>query len=404
MTEERHVIESVVIDTTRELAYEALTRAGELRGWFGDEAHTEPRPGGRYDVWWKSGYRAAGRFVEVEELRRATITWRGLGEPAETAVEFQVTPVEQGVEITVRHSGIGAGAEWDSFFESAPREWALALENLKSTLETGVDLRIARVPFLGILIDYLDAARAAKEGIAVDRGVYVGDTLEDTAARATGLRHGDVIVAIDGAETVTFDQLSEALRSHRAGDTVVVHLVRGAARVQLPLVLGQRPQGHVPAAAGDLAAQLSAAYSELDDALGSAVEGLTEEQAGQAPALGEWSVKQVLAHLSTGERGTHLWLWSVAVGDWPDGDGGDANTTLHQLAAVLSVTPALEGLLARFRADQAETEALLRELPEVTLAHKARFRRLAEAVGYLPNHVRDHVAQIQATVQAVREA
>ncbi|MFQ6090505.1 MAG: SRPBCC domain-containing protein, partial [Candidatus Bipolaricaulia bacterium] len=88
MSERREVKRKVVIETTPELAFEAVTEARELREWCSDEARTQVRPGGRYEVRWHQGYRAEGEFIELDPPRRAKITWRGTGEPGETTVEF----------------------------------------------------------------------------------------------------------------------------------------------------------------------------------------------------------------------------------------------------------------------------------------------------------------------------
>jgi len=224
---EREVKTSVVVDTTAELAFEAVTAASELREWCSEEARTEVRPGGRYEMRWNSGYRADGTFVELDPPHRATITWRGTGEPGETTLEWTVEPAGKGVAVTIRHHGFGAGPEWDEAVAASEKGWSLGLENLKSVLETGIDQRLARQPFLGINLDRLTPERAAKEGIAAEEGIYVLDTVEGSGARAAGLGKGDVIVAIGGMETPGFAELGAALRACQAGDVVAVELVRG---------------------------------------------------------------------------------------------------------------------------------------------------------------------------------
>ena len=106
MSEERQVVQSVVVDTTPERAFEALTTTGELREWCADQAWAEPRPGGRFALHWNSGYHAEGTFLEVDPPRRAAVSWRGTGEPGETRLEFSVAPRESGVEVTLRHGGL----------------------------------------------------------------------------------------------------------------------------------------------------------------------------------------------------------------------------------------------------------------------------------------------------------
>ena len=402
MSEKRKVKQTVVVETSPELAFEAITKASELREWFSDEAWTEVRVDGRYDVRWNQGYRVDGKFSELDPPRRATVVWRGTDEPGKTTVKFSVKANEDGVKVKVIHDGFGPGEEWDEAFAQSEKGWATGLENLKSTLETGVDLRIARQPFLGILPDLLTPERAAKEGIAAERGIYVQNTVEDSGARAAGLRQGDVIVSLDGVETAGFAELGAALRARRAGDVVDVELVRGQKRETVPVALGSRPMQEMSDSAAELADRRAETVEEVEAELKAALDGVSDEEAGQPPAEGEWSAKQVLAHLSTGERAFHTVLVNWAVNGWLDGGPISQDQIPGQLDAALAVTPTLDGLVERFLADRAETVALIRFLPDETVAHKARFRRITEAVLFPPDHTREHIEQIKNAIEVVR--
>ncbi len=135
------------------MAFEALTQDSELREWFCDQAWTDVRPGGSFEVRWHRGYRAEGRFVDVDLPRWAAVTWQGTGEPGETRVQFLVEDAGGGeVMVTVVQSGFGPGEEWDQAVDEAEKGWTVGLENLKSALETGIDLRLAKQPFPGHLV------------------------------------------------------------------------------------------------------------------------------------------------------------------------------------------------------------------------------------------------------------
>jgi uncharacterized protein YndB with AHSA1/START domain len=402
MSEKRQVRQAVVVETTPEMAFEAVTKASELREWFSDEAWTEVRVDGRYDVRWNQGYRVDGRFIELDPPRHATVVWQGTDEPGKTTVEFSVKAIDDGVGVTVIHDGFGRGEEWDEAFVQSEKGWATGLENLKSTLETGVDLRIARQPFLGIILDLLTPERAAKEGIAAERGIYVQNTVEGSGARAAGLDRGDVIVSLDGVETTGFSELGAALRARRAGDVVDVELVRGQKRETVQVALGSRPMPEMSDSVADLADRLAETVKELGAELKAALDGVSDQESGQPPAEGEWSAKQVLAHLSTGERAFQTVLVNWAVNGWLNGGPISQDQIPGQLDAALAVTPTLEGLVERFLADQDETVALIRYLPDETVAHKARFRRITEAVLFGPDHVREHIEQIKNAIEVVR--
>ena len=404
MSEVRTVKQSVVVLTTPELAFEALTKGSELREWCSDEARAEVRPGGRYEIRWDSGYRTDGKFVEVDPPQRATVTWQGTEEPGATRVEFTVEPTGGGVAVTVVHSGFGSGPEWDTVVAASEQGWAEGLENLKSTLETGIDLRVARQPLLGINLDLLTPERAANEEIAAEWGIYVLDTVEGSGARSAGLGKGDVIVTLGGRETPGLVELGTALRAHRAGDVADVELVRGQVRATVQVTLGPRPQPELPDTVEALANLLAERYSEVNAGLKAAVAGVTEREAGQQPAAGEWSVKQVLAHLSDGERALHMILTNIAVNGWLDAGPVYPDQIPGRLDAILTVTPTLQGLVERFLTDEAETVALVRGLPAETRAHKTRFRRIAQHLLLQPDHTREHTEQIKRTAAAARGA
>jgi uncharacterized protein YndB with AHSA1/START domain len=406
----REVKQSVMVETTPELAFEAVTRDSELREWFCDWSRNEVRPGGRYALHWNQGYHVEGRYLELDPPRRAVMAWRGSGEPDDTRVEFTIDPASAaapagssaGVEVTCTHGDFGPGAEWDEPLAEAQKGWQVALENLKSTLETGIDLRTARQPYLGIALDLLTPERSQREGIGADYGIYVTGTVPESAAEAAGLCSGDVITALGGVPTLDFQALSTALRAHQAGDQVSLELVRGQEQRVVQITLGQRPQPEVPATAGELAGLLSERCLALDERLQAAVAGLTEEEAGECPDEGEWSVKQILAHLSDGERAGQVFLTNIAVNGWVDAAPIFNDMIGWRLEAILAGTPTVAGLVDRFIADEAEMVEILRRLPDQTLAHKARFRRISQLALLGPDHTREHIEQIEQVVSLVR--
>jgi uncharacterized protein YndB with AHSA1/START domain len=399
----RQVRKSVSIETTPEMAYEALTQASELREWFSDEAWTTAEPGGRYEVRWHRGYRVDGEFIDLDAPHRVSLSWWGTGEPDKTVVEFTLEQVSSGVEVIVVHRGFRTGTDWDVALAESEKGWLSGLENLKSTLETGVDLRIARQPFLGIYLDLLDAERAAKEGIAAERGIYVTGTAEGSGAEAAGLNHGDVIVSLGGVPTLDFQELGDALRSQSAGDIVDVGLVRGQERETIGIELGHRPQEDVPASAEELARLLGQRQTEANAALKEALEGLTEAEANKRPLDGEWSVKEVLAHLIISECDLHMILAAMALDGWFELGPSNLTAMPSRLDTLLALTPEPMDLLDRLLREEDEVIAFLHRLPEDTVAHKARFRRISQWALAYPTHTLQHVEQIKTIVEAARE-
>lgn len=402
MPDQRQVRQSVVINASPQMVFEAVARASELREWCCEQAWTDGRPGGRYGLHWPSGYHTEGKITVLEPPGRLAVTWHAVNEPGETVVEFNIEPAAEAgsSRMTLIHSGFGAGSEWDETVVASEQGWRQGLENLKSTLETGIDLRIARRPFLGITFDVLNAERAAREGIAVQEGIYVLGTVDGSGARAAGLGKGDVITSIGGMATPGYHELGSVLGRQEAGNVVDMEVVRGQERHRIPVTLGSRPMEDLAATPAELAQIIAARYQEINADLMAALDGVSDEEASQRPSEGEWSVKEVLAHLTLGERDNQYALATVVTAGWLD--NGPDNLP-GRMTAVLTATPTLAALVNRFFTDEAETAAFLRELPADLAANKARFRRISLYMSFNPNHIVDHVEQIKATIQAVRE-
>ena len=402
MSDVRDARRQVHIETTAEMAFEALTEARGLREWLCDLAWTDVRLGGHYEVRWHEGYRAQGEFVDLEPPHRAAVSWWGRGEPGKTSVEYTIEPANGGISVTITHRGFRPGTRWDRALAEAESGWEVGGENLKSTLETGIDLRQVRQPFLGIVPDLLNAERAVKEGIAAQEGIYVANTVAGSGAEDAGLRSGDVMVALGGERTSGFSELAAALRTCRAGDRVEVQVVRGQERRTIQVSLGSRPQEEVPSTAAALAQLLSERHLEANAALRASVEGLTDEEAGRRPAEGAWSVREVLAHLLLNEQDHGTVLAVMALDGWFDAGPSNPPVMPARLDAVLATTPTVSGLLDRLTIQEAELAAFVGELPDGTVLRRACFRRIGQAALGLVHHTYEHVDQIGATIRGVR--
>lgn len=81
--------------------------------------------------------------------------------------------------------------------------------------------------YLGITFRELEPELAKKHNItAVTSGLYVHEIMERSAAMESGIREGDVIVAIDGQHTGNTAQLQEEIAKHRPGDKIKVTYIR----------------------------------------------------------------------------------------------------------------------------------------------------------------------------------
>jgi S1-C subfamily serine protease len=120
---------------------------------------------------------------------------------------------------------------------------------LREFPENNITLQ-ARKAWLGASSQPLTAKLSARLGIKADGGARLTRIYPGTQAETAGLKVGDVIVAIDGAEVPArrpedTDVLSRQIRQYRNNAQAVFTLWREGQKIDVPVVLEQQP---VPAA------------------------------------------------------------------------------------------------------------------------------------------------------------
>jgi hypothetical protein len=338
----------------------------------------------------------------VERPHRIELTWEGKDEPGETNLVFEIEALDQGTAVTLIHSGYGADTLWDKAVTEAESSWPLALENLESVLTTGIDLREASRPILGIVPEQLTLERAAREDVGSDSGVYLANVVEDGGAAEAGLEPGDVITSIGGMAVHDSDSLTTTLASHRAGDRVQVVFVRGRVRRTAAVELKPRSMPEISFNPQQVVEHTLREQAAVMADLRHALAGVSEEVAEKRPSPDEWSVKETLVHLSLGELATQQWFQDMILGTTPGQMGGNPNTAKEMFAMVFATTPTVEALLARLERESAETLALFAALRPEVAAMKTRYRRMASRVRLWSSHARDHLKQINAAIESVK--
>lgn len=389
------------VDAPLAEVYRAFTNSTALREWFCNAAQAEARKGGRLYLWWNSGYYASGEFTALTPGKKIAFTWYGRGEPAPTRVQVTLAVKGNGTSVSLAHSGIGTGKAWAKIPKNFTHGWQVALENLQWVLETGQDLRFVRRPMLGISGGDFNPAIAAKLGVPVTEGVRLESVSDGMGAQAAGLQKDDVIVRLGGKQVTGFATLLNALQGHRAGDQVPVVFYRGREKKTVTMELSARKLPEIPATPAALADAMRRTYAELDAELAQCFVGVSEAEAARAPAPGEWSAKETLAHLIAGERDNHSWIADLMNDSerWYDQYAGNVTA---RLTATLAAFPTLSALLEELKRVEAETVALLALLPPEFVAHKNTYWRTGYYLLQTPDHVREHLKQIRAAIDAAR--
>jgi uncharacterized protein YndB with AHSA1/START domain len=399
-------VQTPVVTVTRTIKatpaqiYYAFTNATALRGWMCNRSNVNAAVGGSYFLAWNQGYYTAGEFTALEQDRLIEMTWQGRGEPGPTNVEILIEIDEDGTRITITHSELGEGELWATVADQFEKEWTAGLDNLKSVLETGVDLRQANRAAFGLMgATMVDAERAARLGLPEVCGMSVGGIMEGMAAANAGLQEGDVIMAVGGKKFNDFNSYLAVMGNYTAHETAEVDYWRDGKMQQTAVTFIPFKFPDPPATAAEFAANLQVQFAEVDAEMDALLQGVSEAEASHQPAPGEWCVKEVLAHLIRTERQNHFYIHGVAGGDdyvaWPD------NSHLH-IVGTLAAYPTLADLVQELKRSEAATVALAAALPDAFVARKGDFGGLARNLALFANHNRNHFAQMQAAIDSAR--
>ena len=384
--------------------FHLFTSPSALQEWCCYAAQVDLRPSGRLYLWWSQGYYTAGVFTEVTTGQHLAFTWQGAGDPAATVVQVDfASAAGGGTQVTVTHNGVGTDTAWASTGEGIRQGWEAALENLQSVLETGVDLRLARRPMFGLNdADTLSAERAAELGVPAPEGLWIGGVMERMGAQAAGIRRDDVLVRLDGRPITTEQSLAPVLAAHQAGDRVEAIFYRGPQQHRVTVELSRRPLVDLPASAQALAEATRATHATLDREVDAVFAGVSDVAAEYRPAPDVWNAKQVVAHLIAVERDVHVWITKMI-------EGGDLTDQFHandwtRLSALVTTYPTLSELLAELKRSEAVTATMLASLPSEVARRKYLLYHLAQWIPTSPDHVRDHLVEIDRLVAAARTA
>ena len=135
---------------------------------------------------------------------------------------------------TAKYSGTtssGASIEGISF--------AIPMDDVIDMIQDLQEYGYIRSAFLGVRVWEVDAAVAATYDLP--QGVYVEEVTPGYCAEKAGVQAKDIIVELGGYSVRTMNDLSRALRSLEAGDTVTMVVWRSGQQVMLTITLDEKP-------------------------------------------------------------------------------------------------------------------------------------------------------------------
>lgn len=92
-------------------------------------------------------------------------------------------------------------------------------------------------PYMGVEIQTVSASAAQYYNMA--QGAYVYSITSGSPAETSGLKIGDIITDLDGTTITSADDLSTAVKTHKAGDTVSMTVWRSGETLYLTITFGE---------------------------------------------------------------------------------------------------------------------------------------------------------------------
>jgi serine protease Do len=115
--------------------------------------------------------------------------------------------------------------------------FAIPVEMVKKTIDDLLKYGKVLHGYLGISISNLNGERAKTMGLNITTGVVVDDLEPNGAARQSGIKVNDVIVAVDEHRVENVTQLREIIARHRPGEKIKVKFNRSNKEMNLEVVL-----------------------------------------------------------------------------------------------------------------------------------------------------------------------
>ncbi len=140
----RTIRHSIQVSADSSTVYSYLTEGSKLQEWFPSRASTDVREGGSYHFAFArddgtTDHERTGTFLSLRPGERVEYDWDFGAGP--TTVSFAIEEGESITRVTLHHSGFADGGAGDDAFALHKAGWGLFMQNLRSRLAGGEDLR-----------------------------------------------------------------------------------------------------------------------------------------------------------------------------------------------------------------------------------------------------------------------
>jgi uncharacterized damage-inducible protein DinB len=248
---------------------------------------------------------------------------------------------------------------------------------------------------LGVNCEDISEVNTARHNLTIKSGALLTTVFAGMGASDAGLQVGDVLTRIAGLEVNSCAELLQTLGQHKAGEKLEFVYQRGSEKLTTTVTLGSRSIPAVPETPQALGKALQDRYKEVNDQIADLIAGYTEDELSLSPEKGEWSAKEVLAHLVFAERlfGSQA---TDLVGDVVQDADGYYDNLPATIQSGVEVYKTTARLMDAIREADAEIVAFISNLPAEITARKRTWWQLSTQLQSNINHTYGHIVQIKA--------
>ena len=144
--------------------------------------------------------------------------------------------------------------------------FAVPVNIVKKVVADLIEYGTVQRAYLGVQISDINDEVAKQYNLKTYEGVVVVSVNPDGAAKAAGIRPGDVIIAVNGQKVNEVPELLEKIGQHRPGDKIVVTVLRGNKKIDFNVVL-RNSEGKTSLEVKERVDLLGATFQDISDEL-----------------------------------------------------------------------------------------------------------------------------------------
>jgi S1-C subfamily serine protease len=119
--------------------------------------------------------------------------------------------------------------------------FAIPIDTAKKVADDLIAGRSVSHPYIGIQGQTISADIASQYGLPVSEGAYISGVVSGSPADEAGIKDGDIVVAADGQQVKSMDDLIAAIRKKDVGDKISLTFYEGSDKKTASVTVEEKP-------------------------------------------------------------------------------------------------------------------------------------------------------------------